>query len=525
MNAPTIQRRELLATALLTCLLCACRSLPARAAPWILADHDLEDWIATQRLRSMERLMRNIAPTGTFERDVETRYIAADRREVARRAAEKSGGLATLTGDRYRQKITPSPGSIAAAPKGSPTEPDYFFHWVRDSALVMYELANLYAVSPPPQAARYEQCWTEFMRFSCSLQTSENTEGLGEVRYNMDGTEDVLQWSRPQFDGAALRALALLHYAAKRASPLATGVDSLLNRTLASDLDYLALNWTRDGFDLWEEYRGHDFYAGAVQAAALDAGSRWARARHDQERANSYAAESTRLRARLEAHWLPGRGYYGFLAGRSVYWDGTERVKPGDNFDAAVVMAAVHSRLSDGRFSLLDERVLATAAKAEDLFLRLYPINGRKAANEGVLYGRYEGDTYYGGNPFVFITFAFAEAHYRIASLLAQRRTFAFTPLSRPFFERAMARAGKPRPQNTGHLALLHGLVLRGDDTMRAVRRLIPESGDLPEQFDKNDGAPASGQNLSWSHAALLAATDARTAAIAALVARSAAVP
>ena len=35
---------------------------------------------------------------------------------------------------------------------------------------------------------------------------------LGEPRFNPDGTIDILQWARPQYDGPALRALACLRY-------------------------------------------------------------------------------------------------------------------------------------------------------------------------------------------------------------------------------------------------------------------------------------------------------------------------
>ena len=74
-------------------------------------------------------------------------------------------------------------------------------------------------------------------------------------------------------------------------------------------------------------------------------------------RAEFYAKTEQQLREALEDHWLQAKGIYGFHVGRKVYWDGKERAKPGDNFDAAVVTAAVHSRLTDGRYSLLDDRI------------------------------------------------------------------------------------------------------------------------------------------------------------------------
>jgi len=35
---------------------------------------------------------------------------------------------------------------------------------------------------------------------------------LSEPRFNPDGTIDVFRWSRPQYDGPALRALACMQY-------------------------------------------------------------------------------------------------------------------------------------------------------------------------------------------------------------------------------------------------------------------------------------------------------------------------
>lgn len=57
---------------------------------------------------------------------------------------------------------------------------------------------------------------------------------------------------------------------------------------------------------------------------------------------------------------------------------------------------------------------------------------------------------------------------------------------------------------------LLRGFVVRDDDILRTARRLTPATGDMPEQYHKDSGTPVSTRKLSWSHAAFLAATDAR---------------
>jgi glucoamylase len=533
-NAPARNRREFLfAGALLPWCLGARRSAAraeerVRVTDQALADSELTEWITSQSALSVQHLLRNVSPASPIERTVASVHVAPDRLELARREAERPGGLIRFAGGSVIQRIRPRPGSVAAAAMGKPGEPDYSFHWVRDSALVMRMLATLEAVSPATEAAIYEQRLTDFIRFSRLLQQSGSPEGLGEVRFNLDGTQDILRWSRPQFDGPPLRALALMHFESRRRREPPAELAHTLDEVLQADLDYVAGNWEREGFDLWEEYRGHDFHARLVQMAALEAGARRAGGRQDRERAQHYGAAAAGLREALAQHWLGDREYYGFFVGPRVYWDGTQRSKPGDNFDAAVILAAVHGRLPEGRYSLLDDRILACAIHAEDLFASLYGINHARRAEEGVLLGRYAGDAYYGGNPMVFLTLEVAEGYYDAARMLAPQTSFAVTPLNRSFLERAWVRGGLTSRLDVHdnalagaarRRALLRGLILRGDDVLRAVRRYTPASGELPEQFDQVSGAPASCPNLSWSHAAFLAATLARAAALVALAA------
>jgi glucoamylase len=239
----------------------------------------------------------------------------------------------------------------------------------------------------------------------------------------------------------------------------------------------------------------------------------------------------SRILDAMDAHWSAGKGYLGFFLGPKTHWDRSVREKPGDNLDSAVLLAALHSRRQEGPHSLLDARVLATAVKVEDLFASLYAVNRNRSAGEGVVIGRYEGDTYYGGNPFVFITLGFAEMHYRMVPILGGGAHFQVTALNKEFLGRVLLRAGSREPLEPGmdalapparKAALLRGLVLRGDDILRAVRRLAaPKGGGLSEQFDQESGVAPSSHDLSWSHAAFLSATDARRDALASLRANS----
>ncbi|MFA6029436.1 MAG: glycoside hydrolase family 15 protein [Elusimicrobiota bacterium] len=502
-------------------LLSGCSLLQPKLKPF--PDEKLEAWIEAQRELSLERLLRNVSPKGRVDKVFDTVHVAPDRWDGVKAAARAPEGRIRLEGGRLRQSILPKPGAVAAAPAGNPPEPDYFFHWVRDSAVVMYGLAELQAAGAQPEDAGVSTRIDEFVRFSRELQLAPSPEGLGEVRCNADGTPDFLKWSRPQYDGPALRALALMRYERLRRAPPPPELAEALRETIRTDLDFIAEHWRDPGFDLWEEYKGRDYYARSVQGAALAEGARRALAAKDPERAKTYADAAAMITDSLDEHWLPEKGHYGFALGPRVYWDGRTREKPGENLDSAVLLAALHGRRPEGRHSILDDRVLATATAAEDLFASIYTMNARRAPDEGVALGRYQGDEYFGGNAFVFITLGYAELHYRLARLLADRYGYSATERSRPFLERALRRAGRVRPLTAGRdvlahsaerRALLTGLLLRGDDLLRAVRRVTPPSGALAEQIDQTSGEAASSRDLSWSQSSFLSAVEARREAM-----------
>ncbi len=379
----------------------------------------------------------------------------------------------------------------------------------------MRSVANLAATAEAPLAQTCHQRLADFIGFSRSLQLSGAPAGLGETRFNLDGSQDALQWNRPQFDGPALRSMTLMHYESLARDALDGELQAVLNDTINADLDYIAANWMNESYDLWEENKDHDIHARVVQLGAARRGAGRATHAGDAGRAVAYSDAVARMSASLDGYWLDAARHYAHFERMSSTLAG--------KLDTAAVMAAVHAGLPDGRGSLLDERILSHAARAEDLFIRLFPVNAARGADEGVLYGRYEADQYVGGGAWVFTTLEFAEAHYRVAENLASRQSLPITEVNRTFLARALQRAGSVSAARVGadalagqdrRRALLHGLIVRGDDILRSVRRFTPASGDLPEQFDKVTGAASSSRNLSWSHSSFLAATDARAAAI-----------
>lgn len=144
----------------------------------------------------------------------------------------------------FGQTIRPAPGSVLASPEIASYDPnsDYFFHWVRDSAIVIDALRVLLAEQTlGSDATRYLVDFVNFSLGLCQLDGRAflrrgdyrqaidpaflpharsdrdlsqvyRDRVLGEARYNADGTLNILNWARPQNDGPALRALAVLRF-------------------------------------------------------------------------------------------------------------------------------------------------------------------------------------------------------------------------------------------------------------------------------------------------------------------------
>src|SRR5580693_3499130 len=102
---------------------------------------DFEDWIESQYQHCAQAMLRSVSPVHLIK--------------------QRPG---------FGQTIQAAKGSIIASPVlGSyDPDPDYFFHWFRDSAVVIDALRMLYAdESIGPQARTH---FTDFAQFSLDLQ-------------------------------------------------------------------------------------------------------------------------------------------------------------------------------------------------------------------------------------------------------------------------------------------------------------------------------------------------------------------
>lgn len=399
----------------------------------------LNAWIARQRRHAIAGLLRCISP-----------------RQVKQRPG-------------FGQVIVPKPGAVVASAVLGDWDPapDYFFHWYRDSALIVDALrlvqgevneakqlfADFVAFSrglagldgralPPDWQARAAPNFARFLRRDAAQVHGDAV--LADTRVNADGTLDISDWPRPQHDGPALRALAVLRWGVPGEAAAAL---------LEDDLRFLLAHARQPCFDIWEEEQGLHYYTLQTAYAALRLGGGWFASR-GADFAVLCRDEADRLAKIAGGFWSDSDG---FIRSRQLAQGASAK-----ELDIAVILAANHAGLPP------DERHAATLDKLAALFAHSYPIN--RDETRGPAMGRYADDVYFSGGAYFFATLAAAEYCYRVGD---------------------------------GN---------RGDVFLETVRRFAPTDGQLPEQFDKATGAPSSAPDLGWSHAAFLTCIAARQA-------------
>jgi glucoamylase len=428
------------------------------------------------------------------------RQYAHAARQMAR-SISPVGLVKTRPG--FDQIIRPAPGAVLASPVPASydPDPDYFFHWYRDSAIVIDALRLLradgraggeaprlfgefvrfsaalasldgrrLAAASGEWRSRVAPDFKQFLRPDAELQRVHGDAIAAETRVNPDGTLDISNWGRPQNDGPALRAITLLRWMSS--VPLDAGLQTACEHLLRQDLRFARDHWREPCYDIWEEERGLHYFTLRVSARALDAGADWLEMRGEGAEARELRTDSQAIRDRLDEYWLPDRGYY-----RSRVLESGER--SAKELDIAVILGALHGRDDEATHSVRDPRIHATLGVLDSVFEADYPINHGRPAARGPALGRYRADRYYSGGAYYFSTLAAAELCYRAAK----------------------GEGGRD------------ALLARGDRYLETVRTFTPESGDMSEQFDQRTGEQTSAKHLAWSYAAFISCAAARRAA------------
>jgi glucoamylase len=470
-----------------------------------MASSELEDWIAAEARYAATRMLRAISATDLV--------------------MERPG---------FGQRVVPRAGSVLASPVPGhyDPDPDYFFHWFRDAAIVVDALRVAVAAGysdrsalirlreflqfntlltsldgrqlagDPHFRAGVQPAFLEYLRPDAELARISGGAVLGDVRVNADGTLDFTRWSRPQTDGPALNAIVLLRWWQQSPElPEDPVVNPALRGVIDEAMAFTLAHVGKPCSDVWEEQSGYHYFTQLLQAQSLILGAEWLEASGERERAGACRGAAHETFSRLDGFWNAAGGFYRSLCA-------SEADRPMRELDMSVVLAVLHAGRTSGAHSVLDPRAQATLTALEEFFEAELAINADLPPTRGPALGRYKGDHYYGGGAWYIAMLGAAEFYFRLAQFLRSGAQLSVTADNLRFRQRL----GVAQP--AGDAAELARRALeRGDRFMRTVRAFTPESGELSEQFDRTSGVQTSARHLSWSYAAFITAAASRSQA------------
>lgn len=440
----------------------------------------------------------------------------------------------------------------------------------------MATVVDLYLADPSSELSRTVLLPTleSYASISQKIQHTPNPSGdfsfpelsgLGEPKFEVDGSAFTSNWGRPQRDGPALRAIALMKFmrAYNESNPglwesrttASTGdwfaklysPELPARSIIKADLEYVARHWPESGFDVWEEVQGRHFFTAMSQLRALRAGAELAAVFADPGAAAYYAHQADRLEAMIASDFWDKRG--GYL--RATRGSDAEFQRSG--MDCSVLLGSIHGNAVPADnvapdaaiFPPHDDRVLVSLLKLVQDQRDRFPINAQPEAPEagddvsfaesdplrpaGV--GRYPEDAYDGyasphpgaGNPWFLCTSSVAEILFRTSAHLNATGSVAVSedgwafwhgllcPSSEKDCPLSWDRKRYTAGDGTGVVELAQQrLKAVGDGFLAVVKRHAKGDGALSEQFDRWTGFERGAEDLTWSYGAFLQAVWAR---------------
>lgn len=406
-------------------------------------------------------------------------------------------------------------GVVIASP--STERPNYYFHWVRDGALVMNSIIDVYIIAQTREEKnRWEKMLIEYAVFSRDNQKAKTKTGLGEPKFNIDGTGFEGPWGRPQFDGPALRAAVLARFAGVLAQ---YGKQDIIRKYLwdpkkpedsviKTDLDFTLKVLNSSSFDLWEESKGTHFFTVMAQRKALRMGAKLARALGQYLDSEKYRRGYGYLTSSMNAFWDPSRDFYVSAIRRT----GGIGYKA-SNMDTSLIIAANFAEFTDrSGGSLEDPRMLRMFSLFETTFSKLYYINQNYEV--APLIGRYPEDRYNGvnstiGNPWFITTHAFGEFLYKFALRLMRRNEIVINDMTFDFYkslgvEIKEKEVIKRKDKRFGEI--IDRLFKKGDTFLLHAQRHTGAGYRMSEQMNRNSGFMQGARDLTWSYASYVTA-------------------
>lgn len=438
-----------------------------------------------------------------------------------------------LSLDHIKTNISPDDGlqgSVLASPQRS--NPDYYYHWVRDAARTMSQIVLEYARTSGEEQKNYGRMLEDYVEFTKINQTTPTpSNSVGEPKFYVNGQAYFFPWGRPQNDGPAQRSLVLTRWSheliANDQKDYVTGV--LYDGTdpsfsvIKTDLEFVAHHWQDPCFDLWEEVNGTHFYTRMLQRSSLREGAELAEILGDTGAANFYNQQAELIENSLSEFWDDEKGY--FVA--TLDYVGGLNYKS-SNLDAAVIIAT--DQAYSAKFPFLtpcSDQMLASSYALHQAFDSLYSINSVNQTMEGEPIfpgiGRYPEDKYNGSNsngpanPWFLCTLALSMVSYKASTLFKSEGSITVTSKNIDYLtmslntlnSRLKLKVGETHQAKSATFkTLCNALIALGDAYLNRVRLHMGECGALSEQFDRSTGYMTSARDLTWSYVAFFATAD-----------------
>ncbi|EAW09113.1 putative glucan 1,4-alpha-glucosidase [Aspergillus clavatus NRRL 1] len=414
-----------------------------------------------------------------------------------------------------------APGTAAGLFIASPSlvNPDYFFTWTRDSALTIQGLIEIFLTANNFLGIDYQPLKGHIQDYISSQAILQNVTnpsgglsdgaGLGEPKFEVNLNPYTGAWGRPQRDGPALRAIAMLTYMQHLIKKGEKSVASdLVWPVVANDLAYVAQYWNSTGFDLWEEVDGSSFFTSAAQHRAMVEASTVAKALGKPF--ETYDAIAPQILCFLQTYWN----------GKNIVSNiNTNNGRTG--IDLNSVLTSIHmfdpeAGCDDATFQPCSSKALANHKVYVDSFRSIYTANAGRGKGQPANVGRYPEDVYQGGNPWYLATLAAAEQLYDALYVWRKQGSLTVTEISLPFFRdfSDTIKPGTYRANSATYQSLTRAVGNYADGFTSLVQESTPRNGSLAEQYTRDTGAPISAGDLTWSYAAFLSAVQRRASIV-----------
>lgn len=367
-------------------------------------------------------------------------------------------------------------------------------------------------------------------------------EGLGEPKFMVNGKPFKKTWGRPQRDGPALRSIAMINYVNTQMkfnmSATFDDFQDIFENIIRPDLDYVALKWHMDGFDLWEEVRGKHFFTSMCHRRSLLAGSKLAESMGYSGEAIFYATQADYLTQFITDY------FYDKQKGHLIETFGLS-LRSG--LDSALFLGSIHAldlfswngrADEDAIYPPYSDEVLSSLVHYIKGMRLRYPINkfrlklfdlaGVNSSLVGIGVGRYPEDIYDGvgtstGNPWFLCTATISHTLYLLADYLYTRSDSFSLKISEnalPLFGMFLDKTEgfdwskrdfvlKRTDKSFGHV--VRSIMAYGDSFLDVIREHTSLQGAMSEQFNRYDGFMTGAEKLTWSYGAFWAASRQRT--------------